>query len=52
MSNIRKLSGKLDTKTKEELGEVTERIDEDLEILKQWLVKQPHITPRLGEILL
>lgn len=43
MPNIRRLNDDLQQSAIEELGEVPERISEDLKILKKWLALQPHL---------
>lgn len=52
MSKIRPLSEKLSIKAQEELGEKPERIDEDINVLREWISKQPHITARTDDQLL
>uniref|UniRef100_A0A1A9W9W1 CRAL-TRIO domain-containing protein n=1 Tax=Glossina brevipalpis TaxID=37001 RepID=A0A1A9W9W1_9MUSC len=52
MSNIRPLSACLAKKAKIELGEVADRIDEDIAILKDWICSQPHLQARLDDQLL
>lgn len=41
--SIRPLPKELQEKVKSELNEVTNRIEEDLNNVKQWLLKQPHL---------
>lgn len=43
MTAIRRLNDDLQRSAIEELGEVPERILEDLDILKKWLATQPHL---------
>ncbi|XP_034652715.1 alpha-tocopherol transfer protein-like isoform X2 [Drosophila subobscura] len=44
--SIRRLSPELATKAQKELGEVPDRIEEDIETLRTWISKQPHLTAR------
>ncbi|XP_059608767.1 alpha-tocopherol transfer protein-like [Phlebotomus argentipes] len=46
---IRELSPELAKLAKEELNEVPERISEDLEALKEWIRKQPHLRARTSD---
>jgi len=48
MPNIRPLSKELALIAQIELNEVPSRIQEDLDTIKAWLVKQPHIKARTG----
>lgn len=43
---IRPLSAELALKAQEELGEVPDRISEDIEALRTWISKQPHLKAR------
>lgn len=43
---IRPLSAELALKAQEELGEVPDRIPEDIEALRTWISKQPHLKAR------
>lgn len=52
MSKIRPLSEELSKKAQQELGEVPERIDEDIKVLREWISKQPHIKARTDDQLL
>jgi len=45
-NSIRSLSPELAKKAHDELGEVPERIDEDIETLRTWISKQPHLKAR------
>jgi hypothetical protein len=45
MSTIRPLTETLAKKAVEELNEDPQRLAEDLETIKQWLTKMPHIRP-------
>lgn len=49
MSEIRELSPELAKLAKEELNEVPERIQQDLEALKEWIRKQPHLRARTDD---
>lgn len=46
MSAIRPLIPELAEKAKNELNEIVETIDRDLDLLKDWLKKSPHIKGR------
>ncbi|XP_055692286.1 uncharacterized protein LOC129795224 [Lutzomyia longipalpis] len=46
MAQIRPLSKELQAIAQEELNEVPERIEKDLQVLKDWLAKQPHLHSR------
>lgn len=48
---IRELTEDLKGKAKEELGENEKRVRTDLELIKEWLKKQPHLRVRLGKFL-
>lgn len=52
MSKIRPLPEKLAIKAHEELGEKPERIDEDIQALREWISKQPHLKARTDDQLL
>ncbi|KAI9583208.1 hypothetical protein GQX74_012425, partial [Glossina fuscipes] len=52
MTNIRPVSNSLAKKAKLELGEVPERIDQDIAVLKAWISSQPHLKARLDDQLL
>lgn len=43
---IRSLSPELAKKAHDELAEVPERIDEDIDTLRTWIAKQPHLKAR------
>ncbi|KAH8324726.1 hypothetical protein KR074_010273, partial [Drosophila pseudoananassae] len=45
-NTIRRLSPELAKKAQDELGEVPERIDEDIDTLRTWISKQPHLKAR------
>lgn len=45
MSNIRPLSGELAKMAKSELNEVPSRIPEDIQTIRTWISKQPHLKP-------
>lgn len=45
MSNIRPISGELAKMAKSELNEVPSRIPEDIQTIKTWISKQPHLKP-------
>lgn len=47
--SIRPLSKELQAKAIAELNEVPDRIAEDINHIKEWLKKQPHLNPRMGE---
>ncbi|XP_067627410.1 alpha-tocopherol transfer protein-like [Eurosta solidaginis] len=49
MSNIRPLTPLLAKRAQEELGEVPERIDADIQQLREWIQKQPHLTARTDD---
>ncbi|XP_018784492.1 PREDICTED: alpha-tocopherol transfer protein-like [Bactrocera latifrons] len=49
MSNIRPLTPELAKRAQEELGEVPDRIDADIEQLREWILKQPHLTARTDD---
>lgn len=49
MTTVRELLPELAQMASDELNEVPARIDEDLKTLKDWIMKQPHLTARLGE---
>ncbi|XP_037951006.1 alpha-tocopherol transfer protein-like [Teleopsis dalmanni] len=49
MSNIRPLNDKLAKRAQEELGEVPERIDSDIEMLREWMLKQTYIKGRTDD---
>uniref|UniRef100_A0A0A1WVX5 Alpha-tocopherol transfer protein-like n=1 Tax=Zeugodacus cucurbitae TaxID=28588 RepID=A0A0A1WVX5_ZEUCU len=49
MSNIRALTPELAKRAQEELGEVPERIDADIQQLRDWILKQPHLTARTDD---
>lgn len=48
MAKIRPLSSGLAQKAKDELFEVESRIPEDIEALREWIKKQPHLKTPLG----
>lgn len=52
MSKIRPLSEKLSLKAKEELGENPDRIDADIQALREWISKQPYLKARTDDQLL
>ncbi|KMY92551.1 alpha-tocopherol transfer protein-like [Drosophila simulans] len=45
-NSIRSLSPELAKKAHDELGEIPDRIDEDIETLRTWISKQPHLKAR------
>lgn len=47
---VRILPKELVIKAKSELNEDADRVQEDLDHLRDWLIKQPHINARLSEI--
>uniref|UniRef100_A0A1B0C811 CRAL-TRIO domain-containing protein n=1 Tax=Lutzomyia longipalpis TaxID=7200 RepID=A0A1B0C811_LUTLO len=49
MAKVRELSPELAKLAKEELNEVPERIEKDLEALKEWIQKQPHLRARTDD---
>lgn len=49
MVNIRPLSSSLTTKARDELNEKPERINEDLNVLRQWIAKSPHLRSRIDD---
>ncbi|XP_059608032.1 uncharacterized protein LOC132255878 [Phlebotomus argentipes] len=49
MTNIRPIAPELVKIAKEELNEVPERISEDLEALREWIRKQPHLKARTDD---
>uniref|UniRef100_A0A1B0DFH3 CRAL-TRIO domain-containing protein n=1 Tax=Phlebotomus papatasi TaxID=29031 RepID=A0A1B0DFH3_PHLPP len=49
MPNIRPISSDLAKVAKEELNEVPERISDDLEALREWIRKQPHLRARTDD---
>lgn len=49
MLNIRQLSPELQKKAIEELNEDPHRIPADLEALREWIRKTPHLTSRLDD---
>lgn len=48
--SVRPLSAYLSEKAKQELNENPKKIYDDLEALRSWLLKQPHIIARTGFI--
>lgn len=49
---IRPLSPELAEKARIELNEDPNRVASDLQYIKEWLSKQPHLRVRMGEYLL
>ncbi|XP_068086824.1 retinol-binding protein pinta-like isoform X1 [Anabrus simplex] len=49
MPNIRPLSSELQEIAKKELGEDPNRVEKDLEHIKEWLKKQPHLKTRTDD---
>lgn len=49
MTNVRELTPVLAKQAEAELNEVPSRTEEDLKTLREWIVKQAHLTARLGE---
>lgn len=47
---IRVLSSELQEKAKKELNEVPKRIQEDLQHIRHWISKQPHLNVKQGKI--
>lgn len=45
-NSIRRLSPELAKKAQDELGEVPDRINEDIDTLRTWISKQPHLKAR------
>lgn len=50
--SVRELSPELAAKAQAELNEDPKRIKEDLQHLKDWLAKQPHLNARRGNVIL
>lgn len=50
MTNIRPLSPALAEQARKELNENPKTLASDLEALKQWLAKQPHIIAKTGKL--
>lgn len=48
-STVRQLPSELAKQAEAELNEVPSRVAEDLKTLREWIVKQPHLTARTGE---
>ncbi|XP_036333633.1 retinol-binding protein pinta-like [Rhagoletis pomonella] len=49
MTNIRQLTPELAKRAQKELGEVPERIDADIQQLRDWVLKQPHLNARTDD---
>ena len=49
---IRELSPELAKKAKDELFEDPKRIPQDLQMIKDWIAKQPHLNVRIGNCFL
>ncbi|KAM7344982.1 alpha-tocopherol transfer protein-like [Cochliomyia hominivorax] len=49
MANIKPLPAELQKIAENELGEITEKIPQHLQILKSWIEQQPHLNARLEE---
>lgn len=49
MTNVRELTPVLAKQAEAELNEVPSRTEEDLKTLREWILKQAHLTARLGE---
>lgn len=49
--SIRELSPELAKKARDELFEDPKRIPQDLQAIKSWIVKQPHLNARMGKLL-
>ncbi|GAB0091091.1 hypothetical protein DMENIID0001_058940 [Sergentomyia squamirostris] len=49
MAQVRELSPELGVQAQEELGEVSVRMEEDLQTLKEWIRKQNHLTARMDD---
>lgn len=47
--NIRQLSKSLQKKAEDELNEKPSRVREDIEYIKSWIAKQPHLNVRPGK---
>ena len=45
---IRPLSADLEAIARQELNEDPARLEQDLKHIRDWLAKQPHLTPRTG----
>lgn len=52
MLKIRSISSELAKAAKEELKEVTDRIPDDVNALRLWINKQPHLNPNIDDQLL
>lgn len=48
--SLRPLSPELQERAIAELNEDPARVQEDIRHIKEWLKKQPHLTPRKGEL--
>lgn len=49
MSNLRPLTPSLAEIAEKELNESKDRIPEDLTVLKDWILKQPHLKARIDD---
>lgn len=48
--SLRPLSPQLQEKTNRELNENSSSVERDIQYIKEWLAKQPHLKARNGEI--
>jgi hypothetical protein len=46
--DIRPLSADLEATARQELNEDPVRLEQDLQHIREWLAKQPHLTARTG----
>lgn len=47
---LRTLSPELTKKAKDEVNEDPQRIEKDLQTIKEWIAKQPHLNARTGQL--
>lgn len=50
--NIRELSPELAKKAKDELFEDPKRTSQDIQAIKDWIAKQPHLNVRMGKLVI